>query len=245
VNRREPVSESNNPLPLTLPAIWPDGLHSLEFTTGFAQSHFDVARVQSVLQESRLVYRERGSELLFPLIGEGDTAGFWGRAEIRPATDEALSVADTLIDWYVWRENPEQRAVPDESYSLTSLPCLLQQLARVELESSFTVVTGKFTLHRSDWTPSMSLPVQVPGVLENAVGTPEITGFEFTFRDKESELRRAEISTHPKLDRFFVNLVVVVTLLPCANFYQRACDLLSQHLRLFASRTPGEVIENA
>jgi hypothetical protein len=60
------------------------------------------------------------------------------------------------------------------------------------------LVSSTLRLSLEHWIPSVALPVSLPGILDGANGAPEITGFEFRFREPGYPLRRADISLSTK-----------------------------------------------
>lgn len=238
------VSESSHALPLELSAIWPEGLSDLTIRMAFAQSELDLSDVVAALADLGAVYRQREAGLLFPLHGVAESGGFWGRVEISPAPEFMATVADTAMEFSI-RGEEEPPIAPAEALPLHEFPSLLERIAKNGLENEIAVVAGRFTFTSATWKPAITLPVQLPGVLDDASGAPEITGFEFTFRDLGSELKRAEISMDPYRDRFSVKIFVAMNPLPADTMIHRACHLLGQHLSLMAVRVArAEVAEH-
>lgn len=238
------MSETSNPLPLELSAIWPEGLKILTFRMGFAQAELDIAALELELADRELVYRRREADLLFPLRGVGECKGFWGRAEFTPAPEPLSNVADIALEISIQPEQT-QPVVPEDSLLLNEFPLMLERVVKGASSEQPVLVSGRFSFDSPAWRPAITLPVQLPGVLDNASGAPEITGYEFTFRDPASELKRAEISIDPYGSKFSVEIFLTMDLLPSTSMINRACHLLGRHLSLMAVRlTPAEITEH-
>ena len=202
---------------------------------GLSRAGFDPAAVQQILDQRGLAYRRRETDLLFPLRGQAGFEGYWGRVEILPAPAQLAQFNELVMDFSVWPEEA-QSVVPPNSLLIQEFPLVLESLLQPKYDAQVMIVTGVFLLRTQDWRPAVTLPVQLPGVLDSPSGTPEITGFEFMFREPASELRRAEISLDSEGHELTIKMMVLISPSPADNLIQRACYLLTKHLGLLAVR---------
>jgi hypothetical protein len=197
--------------------------------------------MQRLLDQRGFVYRRRDIDLLFPLRGQGSFEGFWGRVEIVAAPGRLANFKELAMNFSFWPED-EHSVVPTNTLPIEEFLALLESVPAPSFAEQVMIASGTFLLDTQHWRSAVTLPVQLPDVLNSPSGTPEITGFEFMFREPTSELKRAEISLPADGDELSIEMMVLISPLPSETLIQRACHLLAKHLGLLAVRlTSAEV----
>lgn len=107
------------------------------------------------------------------------------------------------------------------------------------------IVFTALTLLKKNWRANLTLPVGLPG-MTGIKGAPEVTGFEFSFREEASPLLRAYISTLEAIDEYKMSLQMQIEVAPPESLLSRLLDQIVESSSILVTSTqPPELREQA
>jgi hypothetical protein len=225
---------SSDAVPSAERQTWPAELSSLELTMVFESSELNSEEFRSWMVASGAEHRVTPRLLTFPITAQHTGLNVWGVVRAWADSDK-----DFIVVWSL-RPISAQTVIPAKSASFQAVLEQLASMARIDDPTTEPLgARGAFALFKRDWVPTIALPMRLPGVLDSTAGSPEISGFEFSFSQPDSPVKHAKISTHEGVDEFHVELTVVSSLAPLATLVTRACDAVSAQLPLLALRRTG------
>jgi hypothetical protein len=209
----------------TIDSAWPDGLTS--FRLGFLcpKDELNFDGLAKELSTKGVVLPGGDSELLLALRGSGAREGMTGLLRVKLESDQ------WDVDLDIVRTNIALNT--PNPIELNATPSIIGRHCPGVL-SRTVAVFGVFRLRSDAWRPAVRLPVTVPGVLDGVSGQPEVSGFEFTFKDPEFPLRVAEISSGANESTFSVTEIVRVAFADPETLLDRGASTLGKYLSFLA-----------
>jgi hypothetical protein len=131
-------------------------------------------------------------------------------------------------------------ATKPTAMNLLTFPSTLARFISPPLGQLRGILYGTFDYPKEKFVATVQLPVVLPGMLESAQGSPEITGLEFGFADSSQPIRRAFVSVlGGERIRLTVSLSFVVG--EPENLVTRMCETVLQHAPLFVRSKSAQV----
>lgn len=95
------------------------------------------------------------------------------------------------------------------------------------------VLWARFRYPTDKYSPTVTLPIVVPGVLQDLDKSPVITGLDFSFTDKSQPLRRAYVGRHEEEGAIFIQLTLSHEIKTLRNLPTVLCEEAATLIRPF------------
>lgn len=215
--------------------IWPEGLKSLQLNFYLEADEFDFEGFGNALSTKGVKLVTRAGRKVAIMEGQGASEGIISRLRLDSTVDDQGA---TLLEFELRNGD-------------SILDSLLGNVSKIDIDEVLEAAIGflkdpavspswtfgSFTLQTTSWRPTFQLPVTMPSLAPSGGVVPEIEGFEFSYRDTSFPVRRASISLRAGDAAFSVTEMVRVHAELGKSFFEKACEVLSQYLLLFAVRS--------
>ena len=105
---------------------------------------------------------------------------------------------------------PGQSSNLEDHLSIDDFLELLNEVTATSDRDVAGSAIAQFEFESARWTSEVPLPITLPGLFETSAGSPQITGFEFTFQENSSGILRAFISKNEFVKRYRLNCQVLL-----------------------------------
>ena len=201
---------------------WLDGLDDLQVSFFLEQSQVRFADVAERLKGYEAI---RVSEKRISGILRQPAPGVELHGHLRIALD------DDDVDFEIGLFQGAS-SVAERGLGIDGILDLLGSVLNGATEDVQAYAIASFKFPSEEWQSTVPLPITLPGMLDSATGSPEVAGFEFAFRDENSDILRAAISIFTETKEYTLRLMYTVPLHPLAGLFDRAMSGAHQHLRL-------------
>jgi hypothetical protein len=218
----------------------PEGLRSLLYLIVLRRSDFQHDALISELDARGLLHRQRATngELTIPLQGRGQTTGINGLLTFTPR-DAYWDVR------YSAALNSDFPAEPmTDVLEVSQFAPLVARFWNAP-DNPVGTLRGSFTLPAPAWELTIALPLRMPGVLDESLGTPVLVGAEFEFEHDQPPVRRVNILISADRARLFIRPSLRFALHSADNFHERAFAALTDANEYFVQRLPDDEVKNA
>ena len=211
---------------------WPEGLDRAEFTMFADGVDYDDTLFLTQAAQLGIPIRSGAGRFANFLTGTDASAGFLARVSFEPFEDEGKT-RKIELDLRPLDRAPEvfvraAKAAPIEEFLAAAARGFRRNTAEL-----VAYVSGEFELPRELWRPTIDLPMAIPSFGAVADATPEVEGFEFSYPDLSSPLRKARISVASE-DSVSVSMMIREAASEPTTIVPRACNALRSYLKLFA-----------
>jgi hypothetical protein len=217
--------------------IWPAELQSLDLSVHLLTGELDFEGLSAAVEKTKgfTVSPTRINGTVRPRDEDGDFHGhFWAskrneqkgftlRLEIVPGTAKKLGPP-----------------APD----VYEFSALLNEYLKPTVAGVRGVLWARFRYPTDKYSPTVTLPIVVPGVLQDLDKPPVIAGLEFSFTDKSQPLRRAYVSRHEEEGAIFIQLTLSHEIKTLKNLPTVLCEeaaaLIRPFIRPLAAKATSE-----
>src|SRR5262249_3384150 len=100
-------------------------------------------------------------------------------------------------------------------------------------------VSSQSRFPRNKWQNTIGLPIMIPAFGAVAGATPEVEGFDFSYPDRSSPLRKASVSVAGD-GVILVSMMIREPAGSSETLMGRVCERVTNYASLFATRTAPE-----